>query len=316
MSMTGKISGEAHDEFDFVPRRGEISDSSVSRFEFVAECDLPTERGNFRLRGYRFSGSKVVMRNGERVLEPIDEEPVVLYKGSLAGKQNVMVRVHDQCFTSEVMGSRRCDCKEQLELAMDMVLENEGAIIYLPQEGRGIGLSNKIAAYQLQDSGFDTVDANRLLGFGDDERTYSCVPLILQDMGIRSIELVTNNPLKESLLTDLGVKITRRRSCLVRANPFNSGYLRAKAQRMAHRDLLLDPIEPPRAKSDLASADGRAGRAVPRATGGGVGRASGPLNSSRGPARAAAVSLHLRPEPGNRTSTGGGKVGGGGGALP
>eukprot|EP00291_Cryptomonas_curvata_P018538 CAMPEP_0172158614 /NCGR_PEP_ID=MMETSP1050-20130122/4474_1 /TAXON_ID=233186 /ORGANISM="Cryptomonas curvata, Strain CCAP979/52" /LENGTH=227 /DNA_ID=CAMNT_0012828033 /DNA_START=481 /DNA_END=1161 /DNA_ORIENTATION=- len=218
----------AHDGFDFVPRRGEMNDATVTHFEFIAECELPTERGDFRLRAYRFQGTKVVMRNGERVLEAIQEEPVVMYRGSLSGRENVLVRVHDQCFTSEVLGSRRCDCKEQLDLALETVHAQGGAVIYLPQEGRGIGLSNKIAAYQLQDSGFDTVDANRLLGFGDDERTYACVPYILEDMGIRSVELMTNNPLKEQLLRDFGVRIARRRSCLVAANRHNAPYLRTK----------------------------------------------------------------------------------------
>lgn len=118
-----------------------------------------------------------------QVLEWVDMEPVVLYKGIKGSpmKSNVLVRVHDQCFTSEVMGSRRCDCREQLELAMDMVQKQGGAIIYLPQEGRGIGLANKVAAYHLQDQGLDTVDANRRLGFDDDERVYGCVPFILRD---------------------------------------------------------------------------------------------------------------------------------------
>lgn len=109
-------------------------------------------------------------------------EPVVLFQGSHRGGTDVLVRVHDQCLTSEVLGSRRCDCKEQLELAMDRVAAapEGGLIIYLPQEGRGIGLANKVAAYALQEQGLDTVDANLFLGFGDDERTYDYVPYILK----------------------------------------------------------------------------------------------------------------------------------------
>jgi GTP cyclohydrolase II len=110
-------------------------------------------------------------------------EPVVMSSGELGGSRDVLVRVHDQCMTSEVLGSRRCDCKEQLDLAVDRIAAEDGVVIYLPQEGRGIGLANKIAAYALQDRGFDTVDANLHLGFEGDERSYDCVPHILQASG-------------------------------------------------------------------------------------------------------------------------------------
>ena len=164
--------------------------------EFVAECDLPTDRGNFRMRAYSYRGAKVVVRDGENVLEWHEMEPIVIYKGNLRGSAQAVVRVHDQCYTSEVLGSKRCDCREQLELALDYINLHGGAVVYMPQEGRGIGLANKIAAYQLQDGGLDTVDANRALGFGDDERCYACVPFILKDMGIERIRLMTNNPFK------------------------------------------------------------------------------------------------------------------------
>ena len=163
---------------------------------FVAECDLPTARGNFRMRAYSYRGAKVVMRDGEKVLEWHEMEPVVIYKGNLRGSTEAVVRVHDQCYTSEVLGSMRCDCREQLELALDYIQQHGGLVVYMPQEGRGIGLANKIAAYQLQDGGLDTVDANRALGFGDDERSYACVPYMLKDMGIERIRLMTNNPFK------------------------------------------------------------------------------------------------------------------------
>ena len=163
---------------------------------FVAECDLPTARGNFRMRAYSYRGAKVVMRDGEKVLEWQEMEPVVIYKENLRGSTEAVVRVHDQCYTSEVLGSMRCDCREQLELALDYIEQHGGLVVYMPQEGRGIGLANKIAAYQLQDGGLDTVDANRALGFGDDERSYACVPYMLKDMGIERIRLMTNNPFK------------------------------------------------------------------------------------------------------------------------
>lgn len=195
---------------------------------FIAECQMPTDRGMYRLRSYRYKGAKTVWRNGERVLEWTEMEPVVMFNGQLSGQKGVVVRVHDQCFTSEVLGSKRCDCKEQLDMALTYIQTYGGAIIYMPQEGRGIGLANKIAAYELQDSGLDTVDANRHLGFDDDERSYDCVPDILKDMMISSVELVTNNPFKVSQLSDLGVKIDKTRPSLVEPNTFNAQYLRTK----------------------------------------------------------------------------------------
>ena len=201
---------------------------------FIAECDLPTDRGNFRMRAYTYRGAKVVVRDGENVLEWTEMEPVIIYKGNLRGSSRVVVRVHDQCYTSEVLGSKRCDCREQLELALDYINQHGGALIYMPQEGRGIGLANKIAAYQLQDGGLDTVDANRALGFGDDERCYACVPFMLKDMGIKDIRLMTNNPFKIRQLSELGVNIVGAKSHVVPSNEFNAKYLRTKAARMAH----------------------------------------------------------------------------------
>lgn len=190
----------------------------------------------------RYKGAKIVVRNGERVIEWTEMEPVVVMHGDLRGKEKVLVRVHDQCFTSEVLGSKRCDCKEQLDMAMLHILQNEGAVIYMPQEGRGIGLANKIAAYELQDGGLDTVDANRHLGFEDDERSYSCVPFILQDMGIESVQLITNNPYKIHHLKDSGVKIDSVTPSIVVPNMHNLKYLRTKAERMAHL-LSLDMLQ-------------------------------------------------------------------------
>lgn len=145
------------------------------------------------------------------------------------------MRIHDQCFTSEVFGSQRCDCREQLRMSLEYIRENGGAIIYLQQEGRGIGLANKVAAYALQDVGLDTVDANTHLGFPEDARKYGVVPALLRDMGIDSIRLMTNNPRKIQRLLALGVDVTGTIPMVVpKANPYNRKYLETKKERMSH----------------------------------------------------------------------------------
>lgn len=147
----------------------------------------------------------------------------------------VVVRVHDACFTSEVLGSLKCDCREQLQLALEYIQDSPpGMVIYLQQEGRGIGLANKIAAYALQEKGLDTVDANRALGLPDDCREYSAVAHILKDLGISSIRLMTNNPRKITELTALGINVVGRVPCQVKAGKHNVGYLSAKQRRMHH----------------------------------------------------------------------------------
>lgn len=189
--------------------------------EFVAETKLPTTRGGFRVRAYRdrISGT----------------EPVAIVYGDVEGREDVPVRVHDECFTSEVLGSLKCDCKQQLHFAMDYVRRRgPGAVIYLRQEGRGIGLANKIAAYALQEDGHDTVDANRLLGLPDDVRRYDAAASILADLGIASVRLMTNNPRKVHELEALGVRINGRIPVLTRTNVHSAGYLEAKARRMGH----------------------------------------------------------------------------------
>lgn len=194
------------------------TDTTKMNVEFVAECDLPTKFGKFRLRGYRF-GTK---------------EPTVVFLGDVSG-DDVIVRVHDQCFTSEVLGSKRCDCRQQLDSAFEQIAkEGRGVIIYLQQEGRGIGLSNKIAAYSLQDGGLDTVEANHKLGFLDELRSYEIVPQILKDLKINSVKLLTNNPFKISSLETLGVQVSERLPILVKPNNCNSIYMKTKALRMSH----------------------------------------------------------------------------------
>jgi GTP cyclohydrolase II len=160
---------------------------------------------------------------------------VALVYGEVRGKANVLTRVHSECMTSEVFGSLKCDCKEQLDVAMvEVARRGAGVILYLRQEGRGIGLGNKIRAYDLQSRGHDTVDANRLLGLPDDARRYDVARDMLAWLGVKSIRLMTNNPEKVLGLRALGVEVAGRVPIVVPANPFSAGYLETKRSRMAH----------------------------------------------------------------------------------
>jgi len=233
----------------------EDDDSGIRQLvgcDYVAETNLPTEFGHYRLRAYRVDGS---METEQFMRENIyiGREPCVIYcsqnppgtvsgmltdgDGELEMEEAVPVRIHDQCFTSEVFGSRRCDCREQLRMSLEYIQRNGGAIIYLQQEGRGIGLANKIAAYALQDVGMDTVEANVHLGLPEDCRQYGVIPDILKDMGIASIQLMTNNPRKIRRLKALGVNVVGTIAMTVpKANKFNKRYLETKAQRMNHQN--------------------------------------------------------------------------------
>lgn len=199
----------------------------------VAETNLPTDVGHFRLRAYRVEDAmQEILKN-----QHVGTEPCVIYSTSKPpfGQKSVPVRIHDQCFTSEVFRSQRCDCKEQLKMSLEYIQEHGGAIIYLQQEGRGIGLANKVAAYALQDVGMDTVDANTHLGFPEDCRQYGVVPSILADMDIESIRLITNNPRKLDRLVALGVNVEELIPMVVeRSNPHNRNYLQTKQDRMKH----------------------------------------------------------------------------------
>ena len=155
--------------------------------------------------------------------------------GEVAGQERVPVRVHSECLTSEVFGSLKCDCRDQLDAAMaEIARRGAGAILYLRQEGRGIGLGNKIRAYALQSRGHDTVDANRMLGLPDDARGYEVARDMLVHLGIASVRLMTNNPDKIKKLRALGVVVAGRLPVVVAANPHSIGYLEAKRLRMAH----------------------------------------------------------------------------------
>jgi 3,4-dihydroxy 2-butanone 4-phosphate synthase/GTP cyclohydrolase II len=172
-----------------------------------------------------------------------DKEHLAAVFGDVAGQRNVLVRVHSECFTGEVLGSRRCDCGPQLQEALNLMAQAEcGVLVYLRQEGRGIGLLEKLRAYNLQDEGYDTVDANLKLGHQADEREYGVGALILKDLGVRSIRLLTNNLHKYDSLLAAGIEICERLPLQIGIHADNTEYMRTKAKRMNHQlpiDLLL-----------------------------------------------------------------------------
>jgi 3,4-dihydroxy 2-butanone 4-phosphate synthase/GTP cyclohydrolase II len=191
----------------------------------VSEAILPTPSGTWRLIGYRTRDHS--------------EEHIALVMGNVDGGEPTLVRVHSQCLTGDVFASQRCDCGEQLDLAMRIVAEERrGVIVYMAQEGRGIGLHNKIAAYALQDQGLDTVEANLALGFAADRRDYGIGMQILRDLGVSRLRLMTNNPAKRHGLSGYGLEIVERVPVIATANPHNVRYLSAKQEKMGH---LLDP---------------------------------------------------------------------------
>lgn len=186
------------------------------------EADMPTEFGHFRIIPFQQKSNGL--------------EHVVLYKGHWEPGEPVLVRMHSSCMTGDIFGSRRCDCGEQLHQAMQMIeKEGKGIIVYLNQEGRGIGLMNKIAAYKLQEQGDDTVDANIHLGFQPDEREYGVGAQILQEMGISKIRLITNNPVKRVGLESYGLEIVENIPIIIRPNEYNQRYLDTKRTRMGHK---------------------------------------------------------------------------------
>ncbi|TNE46208.1 MAG: GTP cyclohydrolase II [Deltaproteobacteria bacterium] len=186
-----------------------------------AETNLPTEFGVFRT---------VVFLDEED-----QKEHLAMIYGDIEGQENVLVRMHSECFTGEVLHSFKCDCREQLHAGLQAVAESGcGVLIYLRQEGRGIGLGNKIRAYALQEQGYDTVDANRMLGFGDDLRTYEVAFHVLEHFKVQSVRLLTNNPSKLTALEESGITVTERVPHLCPPNPHSLSYFQAKQERMGH----------------------------------------------------------------------------------
>jgi GTP cyclohydrolase II len=201
-----------------------MNNPPVLRLEKVAEADFPTQFGHFRIYGFRGV-------TGDRA-----EEAVVLRMGDLsAGPEPPLVRIHSQCLTGDVFHSLRCDCRAQLEMALESIAaEGRGLLIYEHQEGRGIGLLNKLRAYELQDHGADTVEANHRLGFDSDLRSYALPGAILRYFGAAEVRLLSNNPEKVEAVESAGVHVAERVPCLADVLDTRAAYLRTKQEKMGH----------------------------------------------------------------------------------
>ncbi len=200
----------------------------IQRF---SEARLPTPHGEFRLVVYRTGATG---GPGATAVGLADEEHVAMVMGDVTGG-DVLTRVHSSCFTGEVLGSLRCDCRAQLEAALARIAqEGRGVVVYLVQEGRGIGLGNKVRAYQLQDDGHDTVEANLALGFDADLRSYDLAAGILRDLGVTGVRLMTNNPQKIAGLQQAGVPVSTHESHWVTGTKHSDGYLATKKAKLGH----------------------------------------------------------------------------------
>jgi 3,4-dihydroxy 2-butanone 4-phosphate synthase/GTP cyclohydrolase II len=189
--------------------------------KLIAQAALPTRYGRFTIWGFKGRG-------------PLDEA-IALVRGRLNGKTAPLVRVHSQCLTGDVLGSLRCDCQAQLELSLKKIGQaGSGILLYLPQEGRGIGLMNKLRAYQLQDGGMDTVEANETLGFAADARDYDFSAQILKKLGATKIRLLSNNPEKVRQLESSGIQVVQRIPCQPRISKISRAYLQTKKSKMGH----------------------------------------------------------------------------------
>lgn len=194
--------------------------------EIVASANLPSEFGDFKI--YAFYNNKD------------QKEHVAIVKGEIFEKENVPLRLHSECLTGDALGSLRCDCRNQLIHTLKKIESLKiGVVLYLRQEGRGIGLLNKIRAYELQDKGYDTVEANLMLGFKEDERDYRIASLMIKSLGIKSIKLLTNNPNKIEQLKKYGINVNGRIPVLIKPNKFNEKYLKTKLLKQHH---MLDDL--------------------------------------------------------------------------
>lgn len=188
---------------------------------FVSSCELPTKWANFKMHAFQ------EVETGK--------EHIALTLGDVTSEPPVLMRIHSECLTGDAFSSLRCDCGPQLEMAMQKIAdEGRGAILYLRQEGRGIGLLNKVNAYHLQDGGADTVEANQRLGFAADQRSYSLCEPMLAHLQIQSVKLLTNNPRKISALKNLKITVAEHLPLIVQQNPFNERYLKTKEEKLGH----------------------------------------------------------------------------------
>jgi GTP cyclohydrolase II len=194
---------------------------SSTAVQMVAHAELPTRYGRFTIFGFKGRGPQ--------------EEAVALVRGNPKGRTAPLVRVHSQCLTGDVLTSLRCDCRAQLELSLKKIGQApSGILLYLPQEGRGIGLMNKLRAYELQDGGMDTVEANEKLGFAADARDYDFSAQILKKLGAKNIRLLSNNPGKVRQLESAGIQVVERIPCQPRVSKISRGYLKTKKRKMGH----------------------------------------------------------------------------------
>lgn len=187
-------------------------------FEKSAIANLPSKYGHFKIRVYK---------------EGIQEH-LAIFTENFELQEAPLVRIHSECLTGDTMGSIKCDCNNQLHTALKLIAEQGGMVIYHRQEGRNIGLLNKVNAYALQDQGRNTIEANVELGFAPDQRTYDVVREIFNDFGLKKIRLLTNNPAKVGVVEELNVDITERIPIIIDSNPYNEGYLRVKKEQMGH----------------------------------------------------------------------------------
>lgn len=200
---------------------GKRSLRKAAAAKLIAQAALPTRYGRFRIYGFKGHSP--------------EEEAVALVRGKLNGKSAPLVRVHSQCLTGDVLASLRCDCRAQLELSLKKIAQaGAGVLLYLPQEGRGIGLMNKLRAYELQDRGMDTVEANETLGFAADARDYDFSAQILKKLGATKVRLLSNNPEKVRQLEQSGIQVTERVPCQPRVSKISRAYLETKKRKMGH----------------------------------------------------------------------------------
>jgi GTP cyclohydrolase II len=192
--------------------------NTEKKFEKSAIANLPSKYGKFKIRAYKEG----------------NQEHLAIFTENFEKQESPLVRIHSECLTGDTLGSIKCDCNNQLHKALKLIAEAGGLVIYHRQEGRNIGLLNKINAYALQDQGRNTIEANVELGFAPDQRTYDVVGEIFKDFGLTKIRLLTNNPAKVSVVEELNVEITERVPVIIDSNPHNEGYLKVKKEQMGH----------------------------------------------------------------------------------